>query len=295
MEELLEYARVVFEERYMCKASPFTCVRPQVEQDFCRCSCIPGVAMNYITCVLECCYKEFQGKSSINWDEERHIYFSYNEYQKQKIVFNLQMNENLCRCYFSEDLCGEGINEYSYIKIRPYEVLWNTYLKGRKSFIKESLLYRKTEKFDNCIDYLRLFCLIADTYRMDFDGGEFADKLFRLFFFLFPYTGIEVFDSNFKAYGDSEEFNGYNKQLLQSYIELGKGKRKDDPLSDTKFTSTIQQLKDFLGFDFLSIWKKYESPFSCGEIRDLKSVLNKQMNICNKLSSRIEKMVNKLQ
>lgn len=219
------------------------------------------------------------------------IYLSEHEYGKQKIVINLQSEEESCQCYFSEDLCGEGVNEFSYIKIRPFDVLRNTYLKQQTEqtyFNKESLLFGKQEKFDNSMDYLRLFCFVAESYRGIYDTNEYAERLFRLFFFLFPYTGIKVMEQNMKEYGEIREFAEYNKQILQDYENLGKGKQGENTMSPPKISITIEQLKSFCGFDFWNIYKSYES--SGWESQSLKDILKKQMSICGKLSRRTNRM-----
>lgn len=294
MEELLEYARVVFEERYMCETSPFVCVKPQVERNFCRCICIPGVAMNYIVYVLGCCYEEFEGERSICWNETRNIYLPDNEYKNQKVVFNLQPVGRYCRCYFSDDLCGERINEFTYIKIRSFDVLYSKYIQKKQIFYKEYLLLGKMEKFDNSMDYLRLFCFIADAYRGTYDIDDFVDKLFRLFLFLFPYTGLNVIEKNIEMYGNSQKFRDYQRQVLQEYRKLGEGKQYEDSMADVKISITIGQLKEFFWFDFWNVYKNYEEAEWGGDTRSLKDILKKQMSICSKLASRISRIVNRL-
>lgn len=293
MEKLLEYARVTFEERYMCKTMPFDCVRPQVEKNFCRCICMPGVAMNFIACVLDCCYEEFCGKSSISWNANQNIYLPEHEYNTKKIVVNFQTDAARCECYYTNDLCNEGINTFSYIKIRSFDVLRNTYLKQegiQNGFNKDKLLFGKTEKFDNSMDYLRLFCLIAESNRGSYDMNDYAEKLFRLFFFLFPYTGFEVIERNLMNHGEDKGFAEYHKRMLEEYEILGKGKQREDTMASSKISITIEQLKEFCGFDFWSIYKRYESSGLGGGSQSLKDILKKQMSICGMLSGRTKQV-----
>ena len=285
MEQLLEYSRLIFEEAYREETCSFECVKAQVENGFCRCICIPGIAMNYIAKVMECCYEEFDGTAEILWNSEYKTYFSESTYKNKCIVFNNYFGE----CYFRDDLCSETPSLFTYIKIRSAEVLTKRY---GISYKKETLLCGKIPKLDNGMEYLYLFALIADTNRIKWELDQYATHLFRVFFFLFPYTGMRTISMNLKNYSNDAVFKKYNRELINDYIELSDGAQKRDTMGDLQVSDTIKKLDGFLDFNFWNIYDRYTIS---KDIKDLKSVLSKQLDIASKLHKRLKQLSQELE
>lgn len=122
MDNLLEYARFTFEEKY-CSDKKFKCVKSEVEDAFCKCICIPGIAFNYIINAIKYCYQEFAGdadKTNIIWNEEYKVYVAESMINNnQKVIVNFRYDININSCYYAKDICKVSPSDFVYLKIRP--------------------------------------------------------------------------------------------------------------------------------------------------------------------------------
>ena len=292
----MEYTRLVFEERYIQEATPFRCVKGQVERGFGRCICIPGVAINYCMILASYCYDGINSDiNQIQWSEEYGVYLPICIFEERKITPNLFGEKETKPFILSDELCAEKVNKIAYIKIRDVQVIKQRYSTLGKNPLKEMLLSDKIEKFSNSMDYLCLFTIIADSYRMTHESQEYVDHLFRLFMFLMPFSSISMIGKNLKNQKDSLQFKKYNKKILDEYLELGKDVKNCDVMAPERISGTINKVTEFTGFNFLQICEKYERIAGEEAVRRLNDLIKKQLDICAKIPKRIQDLLEEIQ
>lgn len=290
MDKLVQYIRLVFEERYLKDSTPFCCMKKLVQDGFGRCICIPGIAINYCVLMGFFCYEDVElDIRKIEWNDQLKIYLPICMYEDKRIVQNLS-DEYACEALLSEDVCIEKTSSLSYVKIRGKEVLERIFETSQGTFYTEICLLEKIEKFSNSMDYLRLFVIIADSSRLIMDSYAYADLLFRLFLFLRPYTMVDLIKKCAAQNQGNQCFKEYNQEVLRQYLLLGENMKGIDVLSSDSISYAINEVAKFIGFDFMNVYERYKDVWGLEAVRELNELIKKQLDSCLKSTSRIKNL-----
>lgn len=283
MENLLKYIRLVFEERYKEEETPFRCVKERVEKGFGECICIPGIALNYCAIVAKCCYDKQELIHDVKWDDMYKMYLPICSLKDKKLVPNVQDEKERNTCKYALELCGKGVNTFSYIEISKQYT---------EDIRKEECLRNGIEDFGNAMDYFRLFTLIADGYNHVEKIEVYGERLFRLFLFLFPITALKIIEQNYGEFKENTEFKDYNKKLLENYLILGDGVLEMNIKTYDKIADCLKKVNDFTGFNFYRVYQRYqEERADAAEVLDL---LKNQMDLCSKKKRTVKKILKNL-
>lgn len=277
MDELLKYTRLVFEIQYFNKVSNVECVADLVKMGFARCICIPGIAANYILNVLKNSFKEFKGSGEIVWDSYYHRYIVQCKGEADETWF-----PNFCSesegALLKNDVCEERPSiveeeeaDFAYIKIRNKSEIKRVYGITADIYRIEKCLVLLHERDCNSKELVSLFSFIANEYRGKWNMKEYLDKLFRLYFFLFPEECLELVKVCSREAEDKEFFE-YNINVLDDYGVMASNSNSNGSKLDIKAVS------DFLGIDFGKVYTYYMESVDCGDIKGLNEVINRRLN-----------------
>lgn len=283
MKNLIEYTRLVFEERYKKEETPFKCVKARKNNGFGECICIPGIALNYCAIAAECCYSTQELILKVQWNETHKMYLPVCFFEDEKLVTNLQKEQGRNTCKHAVDLCAEEINTFSFIRIREdYD----------EDIRKEYYLCNRVEDFRNAMDYFRLFTLIADGYNHVEKIEVHGERLFRLFLFLFPKTALKIIEENCIFFNGNSDFKAYNKALLEEYLSLGEGAQDKNITRYDEIGVALKKLNDFTGFNFYRVYQRYQEEKA--EAEEVKELVKTQMDLCSKKRRTIKKILKNL-
>lgn len=273
MDELLKYTRLVFEVRYLNEACEFECVWNEAESGFCRCICIPGVAVNYIFKVAEYCLEGIGCRPVILWDRKlsRFVVRCVDD-TGRFIAKDFKADQ---KCILQKEICDRAPNtEFSYLQIRPREELNLVY--SSSNFNK--IIVNKRELDNNGKDYLKLFAIVAKEFAVKLGDKEYLDMLFRLFFFLFPEACEDIMLQILESIRADEELDAYSRKCLEDYYKLGNAVPESFQITDT-----FKILREYLGIDFKDIYKCYIESKDLGDVRELKELVRNRLNMASTL------------
>lgn len=297
MEQLLKYTRLLFHEQYMKHTSVYECIIRLVKESVYKCTCIPGVAANYILNVSKFCFYCFDGSCCIEWNENEHRYIAqYRDASGQLCFANFvsetdeSVNE-VCKKRKEYKLSTEQGGNYAYIQLWNDEWLTSEYGIPNGEYRIEKSLFMAGERNHTDKEIFRFFSYIVKEYRVIHDMKKYLDMMFRLYLFLFPEEGMAVIVEQSDKVKDKEFFN-YNKKLLEEYKELASQINVD---SQEKINQYFTLLSNFLLIDFKKVYVNCLRGNLVGDGRSLNSLIYKKLKtVRSKADSKVPEVMAKL-
>lgn len=271
------YTRLVFEIQYFNSESDFECIVDLVKTGFSNCICIPGIAANYILNVMKDSFREFNGSAEVVWSSCYHRYIAICRKDNDELCFPNFYSESETGI-FKDDVCEERSvvaekdeADFAYIRIRDKSEIKKICNVEKDTYKIEKCLALLHEKDCNSKEIVSLFSYIAKEYRAEWSMREYLDKLFRLYFFLFPEICIQLIKKCSRE-ADEMEFFEYNLEVLDKYSNM------ISKVNNNSNKLNIEAVSDFLEIDFGKVYTHYLESIECGEIKSLKDIINKSLN-----------------
>lgn len=299
MEQLLKYTRLLFQEQYLKNTSVLECIIMLVKESVYKCTCIPGVAANYILNVSKLCFYCFDGSCCIKWNEKEHRFIAQYRDVSGELYFPNFISEmkecvNVNKVCEKRKKCNLGIEqgvEYAYIELGDNESLLSEYGILNGKYRIEKCLFMAGEKTYDDKEIFRFFSYIVKEYRVIHDMDRYLDMMFRLYLFLFPEEGLRVIEEQCHTTEDEEFFN-YNRNLLEEYKEMASKCEKAD---QKKINQYFTLLSEFLLIDFAKVYANCLRGNLIGDGRTLKELIYKKLKAANaKADSNVLEVMSKL-
>lgn len=263
-----KYIRSLMEEGYKDPKNEFECIKNDKKNgyyEYPQCICISGICMNYVANELNLLKKDCI-KGNLCWSKALNAYLFVGS-EKKRMPNLIEEISEIEIPFENSSFCVDNDSPYVYLALRASEQ------------IKGDAKKCKFIKYPFCTSHeLKWYTFFVRDYRLFYEMKEYIDKLFRLFFFLYPNHGISLITEHKKQYGEDKEFVNYNTTIMKEFKSLICKLDRLNSDKKMKASDVVESVGEFVGNDLYALYSYFVTSNGQGDIRYIDEMLLEHAN-----------------